>query len=146
LLIQHVALFVCLNFGHGYGLVENRLFREAGEYFPGHHFRLYHGWLAILGLANALVVFALSGSWLLATFAAVYFPLGLDVAWWVKRWLDLHFNVVLVWMRDGVEFWSLTIFFGQEASEQYYLESNAGHARGDWDNYLGLPLVFGCNA
>jgi hypothetical protein len=33
--------------------------------------------------------------------------------------------------------------FGQEASEQYYLESNAGHARGDWDTWRGFPLVFG---
>ena len=146
MLAQDLALLVCLNFGHGYGLVENRLFREAGEYFPGHHFRLYHGWLALLDLANALVVLALSGSWLLTAFAAVYFPLGLDVAWWVKRWLDFHFHVVLVWMKEGVEFWSFTFFFGHEESEVYYSETNAWHRRADWDNYLGLPLVFSCYA
>ena len=25
--------------------------------------------------------------------------------------IDFNFNVVLVWMRDGVEFWSLTFFW-----------------------------------
>ena len=64
---------LCLNFGHVYGLVENRLFREAGEYFPGHHFRLCHGWLAMLDLANALVVLALSGSRPLSAFAHTTF-------------------------------------------------------------------------
>jgi hypothetical protein len=110
------------------------------------HFRLYHDWLALLDLATAVVVLALSGCWLLAAFAVVYFPLGLDAAWWVKRWLDFHFNVVLVWMCDGVEFWSLTFFLGREESEQYYSENNDWHTRGDWDKYLGLPLVLGCYA
>ena len=57
-----VALFLCLNFSHVCGLVENHLFTEAGDYFPGHHFRLYHAWLAMLDVANAVVVYALSGS------------------------------------------------------------------------------------
>ena len=126
-----------LNFGHVYGLAENRLFREAGEYFPGHYFRLYHGWLALLDLANALVVLALSGSWTLAAFAAVYFPLGLDVAWWVKRWLDFHFYLYAL---------NVPIFLGPVASPGYYSEPNAWHERGDWDNYLSLPLVLGCYA
>ena len=137
MLAVDLALFVCLNFGHVYGLVENRLFREAGEYFPGHHFRLYRGWLALLDLGNALVVLALSGSWLLAAFGAVYFPLGLDAAWWVKRWLDFHFYLYML---------NLPIFLGPVASPGYYKETNAWHARSDWDNYLGLPLVMGCYA
>ena len=137
MLVNDIALFTCLNFGHVYGLVENRLFCEAGEYFPGHHFRLYHGWLGKLDLANALVVLALSGSWLLAAFAAVYFPLGLDVVWWVKRWLDFHYYLYLL---------NVPIFLGPVASPGYYHEPNAWHARGDWDNYLALPLVRGCYA
>jgi hypothetical protein len=134
MLAVDLALFVCLNFGHVYGLVENRLFREAGEYFPGHHFRLYHGWLALLDLANALVVLALSGYWLLAAFAAVYFPLGLDVTWWVKRWLDFHIRLYVM---------NLPVFLGPVASPGYYKEPNAWHTRGDWDNYGGGPLFFG---
>jgi hypothetical protein len=136
-MVEDLALFLCLNFGHAYGLVENRLFREAGEYFPGHHFRLYHGWLAMLDLANALVVLALSGSWMLTAFAAVYFPLGLDFAWWVKRWLEFRFYLYIL---------NVPIFLGPVASPGYYGESNAWHDRIDWDNYLGPPLVFGCYA
>ena len=108
MLVVDLALFLCLNFGHVYGLVENRLFREAGEYFPGHHFRLYHGWLAMLDLSNALVVLVLSGSWLLAAFAAVYFALGLDVAWWVKRWLDFRFYLYML---------NVPVFLGPVASQ-----------------------------
>ncbi len=134
MLVVDLALFVCLNFGHLYGLVENRLFREAGEYFPDHHFRLYHGWLAMLDLADAVVVLALSGSWLLAAFAAVYFPLGLDVVWWVKRWLDFHFRLYV---------YNVPIFLGPVASLGYYKEPYAWHARGDWDNYGAGPLLFG---
>jgi hypothetical protein len=89
----------------------------------------------MLDLANALVVLALSESWLLAAFVAVYFPLGLDFVWWVKRWLDIHYYLYLG---------NSPIFLGPIASQGYYGEPNAWHSRNDWDNYLGFPLVLGC--
>ncbi len=136
-LVLSAALLLCLNFGHCYGLVENRLFREAGDYFPGHHFRLYHGWLATLDLANALVVLALSGSWALAAFAAVYFPLGVDWVWWLKRWLDFHVQLYV---------FNVLVFLGSVAAQGYYGGANPWHTQEEWDNYLGPPLVLGCFA
>jgi hypothetical protein len=134
-LVGIIALLLCLNFAHVYGLVENRLFKEAGEYFPGQHFRFYHAWLGLLDVSNAVVVYALSGSIFLGAFVAVYFPFGLDWMWWVKRWLDFKFQVSL----DGI-----AVFLGAAEAEKYYNEPNAWHLRTDWDNYLGLPLVGGC--
>jgi hypothetical protein len=133
-LMEIIATFLCLNFSHAYGLVENRLFREAGEYFPGHHFRIYHAWLASLDVCNAVVVYALSGSVFAAAFVAVYFPFGLDWVWWVKRWLDFKFEAKL---------FGVTIFLGASEAGKYYNEPNAWHLKSDWDNYLGLPLVGG---
>lgn len=129
-----VALIICLNFSHAYGLTENRLFKEAGEYFPGHHFRLYHGWLALLDLSNAVIVYALSDSIFLLAFVLVYFPFGLDWVWWVKRWLDFKFEV---------SFFGVSVFLGAVEAEKFYNEPNAWLRRTDWDNYLDLPLVVG---
>jgi hypothetical protein len=130
-LAVNVALFLCTNFAHAYGLVENRLFREAGEFFPGHHFRLYHGWLAFLAAANAVVVYGLSGNLWLALLVLVYFPFGLDWVWWVKRWFDFQVRLVL---------YGVTVFIGPDDAAKFYGETNAWLSREDWDNYLGLPL------
>ena len=133
-LMEILALFVCLNFAHVYGLTENRLFKEAGEYFPEHHFRLYHGWLALLDLSNGVVVYALSGSIFLLAFVLIYFPFGLDWVWWLKRWLDFKFEV---------SFLGVSIFLRAVEAKRFYNKPNEWHLRTDWDNYLGLPLVGG---
>lgn len=117
-----VALFICLNFCHAYGAVENRLFKECGEYFPGQHFRLYHLWLATLDFCNAVIVYALSLNPFLTLFALVYFPFGLDLVWWLIRYIDFH--------RDRI------------AAEKFYGEPNAWCQQADWDNYLGFSLIF----
>jgi hypothetical protein len=75
LLVPEVALFLRLNFGHGYGLVENLLFREAGEYFPGHHFRFYpwharSNWDNYFGLPLVLGCYA--WWWILAAASLVF--------------------------------------------------------------------------
>ena len=134
-LVNLIALVLLLNFCHAYGLAENRLFREAGEYFPGKHFRLYHAWLAGLDFLNGFIVYALSGSLMVSILCVVYFPLGLDIAWWVKRWLDFHYRYVL----GGI-----TVSVGPESAPGYYGETNAWHAQSDWDNYFKGELWLGC--
>ena len=58
----------------------------------------------------------------------VYFLLGVDWVWWVKRWLDFKLEFKLL---------GVTIFLGEAEAIQYYNEPNAWHLRTDWDNYLG---------
>ena len=132
--IVSIALILSLNFCHIYGLAENRLFREAGEYFPDHHFRFYHAWIAGLDIGVGIIVYALSRSFFLTSFAVVYFPLGLDVAWWLKRLLDFKFRLVIL---------DIEVFLGRSEAETFYNEKNEWHERRDWDNYGGFPII-GC--
>ena len=137
--IQQLALFICFNFGGVYGYVENRLFYEAGELLPGRHFKVYHAWLALLVAVTALIVYALSGSLMLALWSAIFFPLELDIVWWLKRWLDFHVKASM---------FGITVFMGYDAALQFYDsgKGNAWHMRDDWDNYGKLPLVMGTYA
>ncbi len=117
-----VALVVLFNFPHVYGFAENRLFLEHGDYLPGHHFRIYHLWLAGLFAATGFLIFAFSRSYLLTASYLVYAPFGVDWVWWVIRYIDIKYR----------------------GHNDY--DGGTGlpwHSRSDWDNYLGLPLVFG---
>ena len=109
-----------LHFPHFYGVVENRLFIEHGDYLPGHHFRVYHLWLGLLFLGSGFFVYVLSRSLFLTAGYVVYAPFGLDWVWWVIRYDDIKFR-------------------GQND-----YDGGTGSAwvqQSDWDNYLGLPLV-----
>ncbi len=127
------ALAVLFAFPLLYGEAENRLFKEAGEVLPCGHFKFYHLWLAVIFGGTGFLVYAVSGSLLLAGSYLVWAPLGLDMEWWTHRWLDFTYRVQL---------WGFAVFLGRdEAIEHYNGELNAWHERPDWDNYLGLPLV-----
>jgi hypothetical protein len=115
---------LCFAFPHAYGVVENRLFKEHGDYLPGKHFRIYHLWLAGLFSADAFFAYALSRHLILATLLLVYSPLGLDWVWWLIRYFDFK--------KDPVE------------ATKSYGEPNAWHLRSDWDNYGKFPLVLRC--
>jgi hypothetical protein len=118
------ALVLAFNFPHFYGAAENRLFKEHGEYLPGQHFRVYHLWLALLFAGSGFLVYVISVFALLNSRHVVYSPLGLDWVWWLIRFYDFKLDSV--------------------KARYSYQEENAWHIRIDWDNYLGLPLVFGC--
>ncbi len=131
-ILVFAALVLLFNFPHFYGEAENRLFIEHGELLPGKHFKIYHLWLALLFGFTSFLVFAISGSLLLAVCYVVYAPFGLDWVWWVHRWLDFNVRISLS---------GFTIFLGRFEAQMSYHEKNAWHQRSDWDNYLGLPLV-----
>ncbi len=109
-----------LHFPHFYGVVENRLFVEHGDYLPGRHFRIYHLWLTLLFFGSGFIVYVLSRSLLLSFSYVVYAPFGLDWLWWVIRYIDIKY-------RNHNDYDGGT--------------GSAWVQRGDWDNYLGLPLV-----
>ncbi|MFB3887962.1 MAG: hypothetical protein ACE14S_00600 [Candidatus Bathyarchaeia archaeon] len=116
------GLVLVWNFPHVYGAAENRLFIEHGEYLPGRHFRVYHLWLAGLFAGSGFLVLVLSRSaWLTAAYL-VYAPLGLDWVWWLIRYVDIR-------------------FLGRNDYDGGV--GKAWHSRDDWDNYGGLPLLFG---
>ena len=104
-----------------YGIGENRLMYAKGEKMIMDHFQLYHLWISVIFLLNA----ASAGSILKFLFLFIWAPLGLDAAWWLIRYWDYHHNPEAI-KRD------------------YWNEPNAWHDRADWDNFLGLPLIFGC--
>jgi hypothetical protein len=121
-LLTLLALVVAFNFPHFYGIAENRLFIEHGEYLPGRHFRIYHLWLCLLFLGSSFFVYVLSRSLLLVACHFVYAPLGLDWVWWVIRYVDIEYRGVNTYDGGVGKSW---------------------HSQEDWDNYLGLPLVGG---
>jgi hypothetical protein len=135
---QALAFFVLFNVSHLYGLAENRLFREAGELLPGNHFRIYHAMMAGMSLTLGWLVWVITHNPFYMAATAVYFPLGLDVAWWVRRYLDfsLPYWVLVVPQWN----WQLTLNLGREYAEKFYSELNAWHEFLDWDNYGKLSL------
>jgi hypothetical protein len=122
-LLTLLALIVGFNFPHFYGIAENRLFIEHGEYLPGHHFRIYHLWLAILFGGSGFLIYVLSRSLATMVLYVVYSPFGLDWVWWLIRYVDIKYRGVNDYDGGVGKPW---------------------HSREDWDNYLGLPLVLGC--
>ena len=104
-----------------WGISENRVWKEHGESWILGHFKTYH---AVIGAFDvAIASLGADNGWQFM-FLLMWAPLALDVVWWIIRYWDFK--------RDPVK-----------AAESYG-EPNAWHSRGDWDNWLGLPLVFGC--
>jgi len=107
-----------------WGAAENRLWKEHGENFILNHFKLYHIFMfSLFAVINAIgLTFSLQsfGEWL---FFMAFDPLSLDVAWWFIRYYDFNKN------------------YGKAVIS--YGETNAWHSKTDWDNWLGLPLIFG---
>jgi hypothetical protein len=54
-----------------------------------------------------------------------YAPLGLDIEWWVHRWLDFQYRTV---------WFGLVVFLGRAEAEFSYREANDWHDPLDWDN------------
>jgi hypothetical protein len=106
-----------------FGLGENRLWNcnnNRGVIF--NHFSLYH---VVLGFFSVILAGVGAFSWASFGFLLVWSFFGLDVVWWISRYVHLKIY--------GVE----------KACKMYNGERNAWHERGDWDNFLGLPVV-GC--
>jgi hypothetical protein len=104
-----------------WGACENRLWKESGESWILGHFKTYH--VAMGALAVATSLFGAKNVFQFL-FLLTWAPLALDVTWWLIRYFDFK--------RDP------------KKAEQQYGESTAWHSQGDWDNWLGLPLVAGC--
>lgn len=114
------AFIVAVLIGIMWGIFENRAWKEHGENWILGHFKTYHAFMfTLFGAVNYLAV-GVSWIWI---WLLLWDTLSLDVAWWVIRYYDFK--------RDPV------------AAEESYGEPNAWHLRTDWDNWLGLPLVFG---
>ena len=111
-----VLLFWCL-----WGAFENRVWKEHGENFILNHFKTYH-----VAMAAFVVLTAFMGVYTPAQFIFVLFwaPLMLDVVWWLIRYYDFQ--------KD------------YEKAKESYNEPNAWHLQTDWDNWLGVPLLFNC--
>lgn len=137
---QTVAFIVLFNITHLYGIFENRLFYEAGEYLPGKHFRIYHAMMAGMALTLGWLTWVITHNPFLASSVTVYFPLGLDIAWWIRRYLDFTLPYKTLYVERWN--WTLTLNLGREKAEQYYKEKNSWHQPLDWDAY-GMPLWFG---
>ena len=129
-LLFAIALLVAIE----WGWAENRLVTDKPLNFDDlilAHFKTYHLFMAILfGTVNALASVAIFGTFtfagvLLWVWLMLWDTLILDVTWWLIRFLDFK-------VRPSY------------ARVLYYPEKNAWHERGDWDNWLGLPLFFGC--
>jgi len=135
--LELIAVISLFNFAHFYGFAENRFFREAGALLPCGYFKVYHGWMALISIWLGGLTFVLLGNFLYGVACAVYFPLGLDVVWWIKRYLDFTrpHTVFRIKRWD----WEVDLFYGRELSEKRYRETNAWHERDDWDNN---PLWF----
>lgn len=113
-----IAFILALAFGVIWGVAENRLFKEQGEWWLLNHFKKYHIFLLLLtilvagmGCENSILKFIFINLWT---------PLALDVTWWIIRYYEIT-------------------KYGQGD----YGEPNAWHMQSDWDNWLGLPLVLG---
>jgi hypothetical protein len=135
---QILAFLVLFNVSHWFGICENRLFKESGELLPGNHFRIYHAMMAGMALTLGWLVWVITHNPFYMAATAVYFPLGLDVAWWVRRFVDftLPYWVLVVPQWN----WRLTLNLGRERAVDFYREPNAWHLRTDWDNYCGFKL------
>ncbi len=142
-LLFGIAMF----FGGAWGAAENRCWKEAGDGWILSHFKLYHLLMALLfGWANALTVSVAFGAnlsprgFLLWLWLMVWDTLMLDVVWWVIRYLDVM-HLGQTWRLLGRVVWRFPV------KNEYDGGSGAAwHSRGDWDNYLGLPLVLRCYA
>ncbi len=140
ILEQWIGFFILFNVTHIYGLAENRLFKESGELLPGNHFRIYHLMMAGMALTLGYLVWIITHNYFLTVATAVYFPLGLDIAWWVKRYFDFTYPY---WVLKVEKWnWYLTLKLGRERAEKFYNEKNAWHEREDWDNY-GKFKIYG---
>jgi hypothetical protein len=137
ILEQLLAFFVLFNVSHLYGLAENRLFKEAGELLPGNHFRIYHAMMGGMALTLGWLVWVITHNPFYAAATAVYFALGLDVSWWVRRFVD--FTLPYMVLSVARWNWQLTLNLGRERAEKFYNELNAWHLPPDWDNY---PVLF----
>lgn len=113
-----IAFIIALTYAIAYGIGENRLFKEEGEWWLLNHFKAYHVWLLYITIIVSAC--GAEGSWLKFAFLMVWTPLMLDVTWWIIRYYQITHG------------------------ENQYGEPNAWHLQSDWDNWLGLPLVAGC--
>lgn len=105
-----------------WGAMENRVWKEQGEAWILGHFKTYHLMIGALDVATAAI--GAENNTFQFLFLLFWSPLALDVTWWVIRYFDFK--------RDP------------NAAQKFYGESNPWHQQSDWDNWLGLPLVFGC--
>jgi hypothetical protein len=137
-MIDIIALFLKAFIGVIWGIGENRLWKEHGENFILNHFTTYHFFMAVLfGAINSIGIswgvhgLIEWGIWML------WDVLMLDVAWWIIRYLDLT-HLGMVWGIGNTIIWKFPL------SNNY--DSGLGkpwHSKDDWDNWLGLPLIFG---
>ena len=129
-----MSLLLKFALGPCWGLFENRAWKEHGENWIGRHFKTYHLLMFLLFAGWNAFGLSWSQSGLLEwSFFMVYDILTLDVSWWIHRYLDYTRRVVL---------FGWVVFLGRkEAMKSYNMEFNAWHARSDWDNWLGLPLL-----
>lgn len=125
-----IPLFItALIFAVAWGAMENRCWHEAGEAVIANHFKLYHfGMATLFSWVNLLTVnIIFTGFTLVSLLSWVWLMLWdiliLDVTWWIIRYYDYKRNYA--------------------AAAKQYNEPNMWHLRGDWDNWLGLPLVKG---
>ncbi|TRO45520.1 hypothetical protein E2P30_01440 [Candidatus Bathyarchaeota archaeon] len=119
-----IAFILALLFAIVWGASENRYWKEANWYDAPlilGHFKQYHLAMVVFGLIIAGM--GCGGNLFVFMFLVLWFPLILDVTWWVIRYYDF--------CND------------QEKAKLSYNEPNAWHLQTDWDNWLGLPLVFG---
>jgi hypothetical protein len=116
-----IQFLTALTFAIAWGIAENRLFKEQGEWAILNHFKQYHVFLFFL--VGLVAFLGCEGNPLMFIFHLLWAPLMLDVAWWVIRYYDFK--------RDR-----------QSAIVAYNGEVNAWHQQGDWDAW-NLPIWFG---
>ena len=119
-----IAFILALLFAIVWGASENRYWRESNWYDAPlilGHFKQYH--LAMVVFDLIVAGMGCGGSLLSFIFLVLWFPLILDVTWWVIRYYDFS--------KD------------YEKAKLSYNEPNGWHLQTDWDNWLGLPLVVG---
>jgi hypothetical protein len=104
-----------------WGVLENRVWKEAGESWILGHFKTYH---IAIGVLDTIISGVCATNVFQFLFLLMWAPLALDVTWWIIRHIDFK--------RDPV------------TAEKLYQETNPWHLQTDWDNLLGLPLVAGC--
>ena len=142
------AVVWCIWFCHFYGATENRWFKEHGEPIVLNHFSLYHSlWLAPLFGFHSFIfahslhqIFNLSMTQTGLLFFAwmLYSPVALDWVWWLIRHLDithLHGGPVKVMGRTLWTWPDRNLYDGGKGLPWHSIE--------DWDNFLGLSLVYG---
>ncbi|MFA5307013.1 MAG: hypothetical protein WC365_06210 [Candidatus Babeliales bacterium] len=123
-----IYFIIALTFAIAWGIAENRLFREQGEWWILNHFKQYHLFLFYLTFIIALLgceatdVFQIDAI-LKFIFLILWTPWALDVTWWIIRFYD--------YARD------------YDRATVFYNEPNPWHIQSDWDNYTKRPLVYG---